>query len=87
MQTEINISDLITFSDDLKVLVIGVYVYEDDTYLLVKRVNETETITIGDSFFLKVQRDENELECEYVRDDFLIYSLMEIVRKHYADIA
>lgn len=80
MRSDISISDLLSFSDGLKVLVMGIYEYERDSYLLVKRVNETETITIGSSFFLKVKNNKDTLECEYVKDDSLIYCLMEIVK-------
>lgn len=78
MHNEINISDLIKLSDDLKVLVIGIYEYENENYLLVRRVNDMETITIGDSFFLKILDNSKEIECEYVGDDSLIYSLMKM---------
>ena len=81
MHSEINTNDLITFSDGLKVLVMGKYVYEElehknAEYLLVKQVNETETIALGDAFFLEVIEDDIGFSCEYVTNPERIYSLM-----------
>lgn len=80
MHSIINENDLVAFSDGLKVLVMEIYKYENEDYLLVKQVNSSETITIGNAFFLKVVNGKNDFECEYVEDDDLIYSLMDKMR-------
>lgn len=88
MNNMINVDDLITFSDGLKVLVMGKYEYGESEhdkaeYLLVKQVNETETMTIGNAFFLKINRVGNaeDFDCEYIRDDKLIYALMSVIKQ------
>lgn len=85
MRNEINISDLIVFSDGLKVLVMGVYQYEKETYLLVRRVNEAETITEGNSFFLKVLSEPDNIECVFVDDEETVLSLMNLVKNYCKD--
>ncbi len=85
MCSGINENDLVTFSDGLKVLIMEKYHYDNDEYLLVKQVNSAETITIGKSFFLKVISSEEGVECEYVKDDELIYSLMDQMRRRSTD--
>jgi len=81
MCSGINVNDLVTLSDGLKVLIIDKYKFDKDEYLLVKQVNSSETITIGKAFFLKVVSSQEGIECEYVKDDGLIYSLMDEMRK------
>ncbi len=89
MYNTININDLITFSDGLKVLIKGKYEYGDQKYekaeyLLVKQVNETETMTIGTPFFLRINKAENadSFDCEYIKDDKLIYALMGVMKQN-----
>jgi len=69
-------NDLIIFSDGLKVLVLGSYDYKEKLFILVKKVNETETIAVGDAFFLEVIKEKNGFKCEYVEDAGKIYALM-----------
>ena len=68
--------ELIVFSDGLKVLVLQSFDYKGKTYIYVKRVNETETIAIGDAFFLELITDNYDFECKYVKNAEQIYALM-----------
>lgn len=68
--------ELIVFSDGLKVLVLQSFDYEGKAYIYVKRVNETETIAIGDAFFLELITDNDDFECKYVKNAEHIYALM-----------
>lgn len=68
--------ELIVFSDGLKVLILRAFDYKGAKYIYVKRVNEKETIAIGDAFFLEIINDNGEFECEYVKNAEQIYALM-----------
>lgn len=68
--------ELIVFSDGLKVLVLKAFVYKGSKYIYGKRVNEMETIAIGDAFFLEIVNDNEDFKCKYIKDAEQIYALM-----------
>lgn len=76
MQRNFYEGELIVFSDGLKVLVLNAFDYKGKKYIYVKRVNETETIAIGDAFFLEINNDNEDFGCRYVKNAEQIYALM-----------